>query len=308
MRRLAVLGGAAAALLVAAPILLAALVMAADASTLSPSDEAQADIPPDVLALYQAAAETCPGLEWTVAAAIGKVESDHGRAADQISPVGARGPMQFMPATFAQYAVDGDGDGRRDIEDLEDSVYSAVNYLCANGAGDPERLWSAIWHYNHSPTYVRKVLALAASYGVISFVDASPDVGALLANPAVILSDNARQDLVAGRVDPRVVATLNALSTRHSLAISVFSTGHSKYTSSGSVSHHFYGRAVDIWMIDGQPVSRHNLRARDVVLELGQLPDEIRPDELGHPFGSLSVPGGFSDVHHAGHLHAGFDI
>ncbi len=241
MRRLALFGGTAAALLVAAPILLATLMMTADASTLSPSDEARADIPSVVLALYQASAQTCPGVEWTVVAAIGKVESDHGRAAVQISSAGARGPMQFMPATFARYGVDGDGDGRRDIDDLEDSVYSAVNYLCANGASDPERLWSAIWHYNHSPTYVRKVLALAARYGVVSLADASPDVGALLAHPGIALSDNAREDLLGGRVDPRVVTMLNALSSRHSLGISVFRTGHSKYTSSGSVSHHFYG-------------------------------------------------------------------
>jgi membrane-bound lytic murein transglycosylase B len=52
-----------------------------------------------------------------------------------------------MPATWSSYEVDGDGDGRVDITDLEDSVSSAANYLCSNGARDPERLRNASWRY-----------------------------------------------------------------------------------------------------------------------------------------------------------------
>ncbi len=42
--------------------------------------DAAAKIPPAMLALYQQAAETCPGLPWTVLAAIGTVESDNGQS------------------------------------------------------------------------------------------------------------------------------------------------------------------------------------------------------------------------------------
>jgi len=45
-----------------------------------PSQDAMADIPADYLILYQAAATTCPGLDWAVLAGIGKIESDHGRS------------------------------------------------------------------------------------------------------------------------------------------------------------------------------------------------------------------------------------
>lgn len=45
-----------------------------------PSKSALADIPGNYLALYRAAATTCPRLDWTVLAAIGKIESDHGRS------------------------------------------------------------------------------------------------------------------------------------------------------------------------------------------------------------------------------------
>jgi len=47
---------------------------------------------------------------------------------------GARGPMQFMPGTFQAYAVDGDGDGKADIDDANDAIYTAANYLAKHGS------------------------------------------------------------------------------------------------------------------------------------------------------------------------------
>lgn len=46
----------------------------------APSPQAIADIPANYLALYQDAARVCPGLHWSILAAIGKVESNHGRS------------------------------------------------------------------------------------------------------------------------------------------------------------------------------------------------------------------------------------
>jgi peptidoglycan hydrolase CwlO-like protein len=116
------------------------------------------------LSLYHEAAATCPGLSWTVLAAIGQVESGHGRN-PSTSSAGAMGPMQFLPSTFAHYAVDGDHDGVANIMDPYDAIYSAAAYLCANGAGNgPDALYSAIWHYNHADWYVQMVLSLAQKY------------------------------------------------------------------------------------------------------------------------------------------------
>ena len=43
---------------------------------------------------------------------------------------GAMGQMQFMPSTFLHYAVDGDGNGRKDIwRSLPDAFHSGANYL-----------------------------------------------------------------------------------------------------------------------------------------------------------------------------------
>jgi len=130
-----------------------------------------ADIPPAMLTLYQGAARSCPGLPWGVLAAIGKIETDHGRS--QLPGVqtgensaGAGGPMQFLAATWAAYGIDTDSDTPPDRYDPADAIYSAAGYLCANGAGEPGGLNNAIFAYNHADWYVRQVLAQAAAYTV----------------------------------------------------------------------------------------------------------------------------------------------
>jgi hypothetical protein len=116
------------------------------------------------LDLYKRAATTCPGLPWTVLAAIGQVESDHGRNAGP-SSAGALGPMQFLPSTWKVYGVDGDGDGKADITNPFDAIPGAAKYLCASGGGKGgQSLYKAIFAYNHADWYVQKVLNLAAAY------------------------------------------------------------------------------------------------------------------------------------------------
>ncbi len=54
---------------------------------------------------------------------------------------GAMGQMQFMPSTFRRHAIDGDGDGRKDIwNSLPDAFHSAANYLRQAG-WRPGELW-----------------------------------------------------------------------------------------------------------------------------------------------------------------------
>jgi membrane-bound lytic murein transglycosylase B len=148
----------------------AAAALAAQSSTFSSiTSTAIAELhilPPsaEYLSLYQSAATTCHGLSWTVLAAIGQVESGHGRN-PSTSSSGAMGPMQFMPGTFAAYSVDGDHDGTASVMDPSDAIFTAAHYLCADGAGyGPGALGSAILHYNHAIWYEQMVLKLAGMY------------------------------------------------------------------------------------------------------------------------------------------------
>jgi cell wall-associated NlpC family hydrolase len=133
---------------------------------------ATASIPPAMLALYQSAATTCPGLPWTVLAAIGTIESDNGQSNlpgvhSGANSAGAEGPMQFEPATFGAYdePVPPGGADPPSPYDPTDAVYAAARLLCANGAANGRDLAGAIESYNHSSSYVAQVLALAQSYG-----------------------------------------------------------------------------------------------------------------------------------------------
>jgi hypothetical protein len=290
------------------PLLLVGVLLAVSGDQLSPSELALDEIPHELIGVYEAAAATCEGLDWTVLAAIHKVETGFGTG-EATSSAGAQGPMQFMPSTFDSYGVDGNGDGRAEISDVGDAIFSAANLLCANGAGDPARLATAIWNYNHSQAYVNQVLTLAANYGVMSIPGGVAYAAAndLLRDPRVVLTPNARADLEAGAVDARLVSLFAWVANRHTITITVFETGHSKYTRSGSVSNHYLGRAADIFFVDGPPVSSANKMAEQLVLELAGLSGPLRPSELGHPFGAIGFPGGFTDADHDDHIHVGFD-
>ncbi|MFZ0323061.1 MAG: lytic murein transglycosylase [Actinomycetes bacterium] len=146
---------------------LAAAQAQAQAATSSAASAVTAGgIPVDFLALYRSAAGTCSGLPWTVLAAVGQIESGHGTS-NGPSPSGAEGPMQFLPSTFAGYAVDGNGDGVADIWNPSDAIYSAARYLCANGGGHgPAGLYAALWHYNHADWYVQMVMGVAGQLAV----------------------------------------------------------------------------------------------------------------------------------------------
>ncbi|WP_432486401.1 lytic transglycosylase domain-containing protein, partial [Kineococcus esterisolvens] len=117
--------------------------------------------PADYADLYARAATTCPGMRPALLQAVGQVESGHGRDVGP-SSAGAIGPMQFMPATFAAYGVDGDGDGDTDARDPADAVFSAARYLCANGAGAGRGGESgALFRYNRADWYVVMVQRIA---------------------------------------------------------------------------------------------------------------------------------------------------
>jgi hypothetical protein len=138
-----------------------------------PSRAATIDIPAAYLTLYRQAAPRCPGLSWSVLAAVGKVESNHGRAhlpgvRAGWNHTGAAGPMQFgigkgrAGNAWARFGRDDDHDGRVSVYDPGDAIPAAARYLC--DAGAPDQLDAALYAYNPSLTYVARVKAIARRY------------------------------------------------------------------------------------------------------------------------------------------------
>lgn len=109
--------------------------------------------PADELLRYYGEAEAASGVGWAHLAAIHAIETRFGRVAG-VSPAGVRGPMQFLPSTFAAWGQGGDIDSPRD------AILAAGRFLAAHGfAADPD---AALFRYNNSQRYVRAVDDYAA--------------------------------------------------------------------------------------------------------------------------------------------------
>jgi hypothetical protein len=254
-------------LLVGAPVFVVTAAMG-DAQP-EPSSAALEDIPPRFLELYRGAvSEQCPTLPWSVLAAIGKTESNHGRfGGGELQPDGridppiigvaldgtrgtsrildtdggrldgdtvfdrAVGPMQFIPGTWRSYGIDASRDGVADPHSAIDAIWSAARYLCALGADDPLRVADAIWSYNHSWEYVDDVMAQASAYATaaVGIQLAGPTLIAMvLANPRLDIYEAGREDIAAGRIDARVLQVLQLASQTYTMEISSLQTGHSR--------------------------------------------------------------------------------
>jgi Transglycosylase SLT domain len=143
-------------------------------------------VPPRLVPLYIGAAERYElGPRGTsVLAAINFVETDFGTNV-ATSSAGAEGWMAFLPSTFAEWGVDGNGDGVKDIFNAADAIYSAANYLRDSGApGDWQR---AVFAYNHADWYVEKVLRYARHFasGVVQSEGSSCAAAATAPNDSV---------------------------------------------------------------------------------------------------------------------------
>jgi membrane-bound lytic murein transglycosylase B len=131
-----------------------------------PSSAAAADIPSGYLRLYRAAGARYR-IPWPVLAAIGKVESDHGRARlpgvrSGSNWAGACGPMQLgcVPGSKAGNAWVRYGHGRP--HDPAQAIPAAARYLVDHGAR--HHLDRALYAYNHSRAYVARVKQVARRY------------------------------------------------------------------------------------------------------------------------------------------------
>lgn len=295
-----------------------------------PSQAALGDIPANYLRLYFSVA-TDSGLGWEYLAAIGAIESDHGRlraagVRSGANRAGAQGPMQFLGSTWTRHGVDGNGDGRRDPYDPADAIPAAADYLRASGA--PENYGRALFAYNHASWYVADVEERASEYRGEAGADASDqqaaalsaDCGAALAlgqangrdvlsNPRIEVYPGGRADLQAGLIDPGITALLEALARTHTLTVSSLTTGHSIFTRSGNRSNHADGRAVDIAAADGRScrdTSRTSPCGR-IASEVARITGRAVPSEVIYCFDPGPGSNSWAAADHCDHVHVGID-
>lgn len=166
-------------------------------------------IPSAALAAYQRAetvinaADRACNIPWQLIAAVGRVESDHGRFGgntlddDGVATPGiygialdgrnntqrildtdagqydsdakfdrAVGPMQFIPSTWSVVGVDGDNDGKRNPQDVDDAALATAVYLCSGDDDLSEEAGqrTSVFRYNHSNDYVDLVLSIMQAY------------------------------------------------------------------------------------------------------------------------------------------------
>ena len=118
-----------------------------------------------------------------------------------------------------------------------------------------------------------------------------------------------REDIAAGKIDRRILAVLEYLRTKgFRLTITALECGHSLLTTSGNVSEHSTGDAVDIAVINGTPVTGNQ--------GPGTMTDELIKDVLQlqgtmHPHQVISLedlPGetSFALPDHYDHVHIGY--
>jgi transglycosylase-like protein with SLT domain/peptidase M23-like protein len=130
----------------------------------------------------------------------------------------------------------------------------------------------------------------------------------VLADERLSIYSCGRTDITSGQIDRRVLATLEYLAEQgFQLTITSLKCGHGFYTTSGNVSNHSSGNAVDIAAINGVPVLGHQGPGTltDALLkEVLRLQGTMTPEELI----SLEDLGGpsFPLPDHADHVHIGW--
>ena len=154
-------------------------------------------------ALVKAAQMPECGISWNTIAGIGATESDHGRhGGSTVAPDGtvtppiygppldggagvehiadsdggaidgdatidrASGPFQFIPQSWRNWHVDGNGDGVEDPQNIDDSALATANYLCRVSTGmDTQEGWNAaVAGFNSPQSYRDTVARFAVRY------------------------------------------------------------------------------------------------------------------------------------------------
>jgi len=153
-----------------------------------------ANVPGEYQGVVLKAGSICPEITPPLIAA--QIEAESSWNPNAVSEAGAQGMTQFMPDTWASAGKDGDGDGKADILNAKDAIYSQGVYMCSLASEVKERISSgklkgdvpqlALAAYNSgignvdkyggippfhdTQLYVPKIMELAAKYAAAKSV------------------------------------------------------------------------------------------------------------------------------------------
>jgi hypothetical protein len=209
---------------------------------------------------------------WTVLAAVARLESNFGAK-----------PGLFVGRRLATPPA---GTG----------VEALATYLHSHHAGSnpltPLKSKQALTAYFGSERKAARAIDLAALYGALGPFGMQHGVRAetarlqkrVLRDTRVHLTTAGRSDIRDGRVDPRVLVSLEYLAnTFHKLGVSDLVSGGELFSRSGTVSAHLYGRAVDISSLHGVKVKGHQgpgTLTEQAIRRLLLLPSSLRPRQV----------------------------
>jgi hypothetical protein len=248
---------------------------------------------------------------WALAA-VARLESNFGKGMSK-AQLRRSGPLGLDASEWKRYAVDGDADGRIRHADPDDSAATLARMIWSRGS-----LRAGVFTHNQAQWYVQAVLAEAdqmagrcdITYTSWPVVFPEATSSAINWNNLTLSNSLELHDLKSGRIDPRIVGLIGAITQSHQITISALRSDHSEYTTSGNISNHFYGRAMDIAAVDGVSCTDTAPTAPCAVLgrTLTLLPAGSHPTELIYCF-DLDGPSGpaFAAADHCDHVHVGFD-
>ncbi|MGE0067674.1 MAG: hypothetical protein AB7T48_10015, partial [Solirubrobacterales bacterium] len=131
----------------------------------------------------------------------------------------------------------------------------------------------------------------------------------VLADDGLSIYECGREDIASGQIDRRVLAMLEYLRSKgYELTITSLKCGHGFLTTSGNVSEHSSGDAVDIAAINGVPVMGHQgpgTLTDDLIHELLRLQGTMAPHQV-ISLEDLPGPISFPLADHADHVHVGY--
>jgi hypothetical protein len=176
--------------------------------------------------------------------------------------------------------------------------------------------WARVVAYSGDSRFADKATALAnydRAVGLDALVNGleaakTAIASRILADPNISIYQGGRNDIVANKIDVRVLAMIAYLRESFgSVTVSCLLSGHRLYARPGVISAHIYGRAVDISAVGGVPIVGHQQPGgitERAVRAILLLPEEMMPRQVISLLG-LGGPS-FPLADHYNHIHVGY--